>query len=245
VTENSDVQNWKNEYMIRFSQHKIERQRVMDLHQVRMRHRYWMMCGVHMFHPVNGRYGFDSLPPPVFPEGQSKPPLETLKAMLKRENDLRLSPEVQAKFADPSFDAISIASEVQERVVCEYGYCGSKQQIKLGLDIIRSAPLLYPDEPELRTIPHYVKYNRSRRGELDAGDEIPNSYLAHLSGAPVTLFDCLDSLASELKSRQQKNRVTDAANDLTRVNEPNTHQTDSIENKDAEDTVVIACGSYT
>jgi len=170
-----------------------------------------------MFHPVNGRSGFDSLPPPIFPPGVCKPPLEKLKAMLKRENDLRLSPEIQAKFSDPSFDAISIAANVQERVVCEFDYRGP-DMIKLGLEIIRSAPLLYPEDPEVRNIPHYIKYNRSRRGELEYGDVIPNAQLSYLSGAPVTLFDCLDSLNC-------KN------NEHTLEKERNT--------------VVIACGSYT
>src|SRR5262245_18642731 len=106
------------------------------------------------FHPVNGRSGFDSLPPPEFPTGVGKPSLDKVKAMLRRENDLRLSPEIQARFADSSFDAISIAADVQERVASEFGYCGSSQMCRLGLDIIRSAPALFPEDPEIRSIPH-------------------------------------------------------------------------------------------
>lgn len=170
-----------------------------------------------MFHPVNGRTGFDALPPPEFPPGVEKPSLEKLKAMLQRENDLRLSPEVQARFADASFDAISIAADVQEQVAIEFGYGESPEMIKLGLDIIRSAPLLYPDEPSLRSIPHYVKYNRSRRGELDPVCPIPDARLAHLSGAPVTLFDCLESVSRCAVNFEES----------------------------LPSTVVIACGSYT
>jgi len=143
--------------------------------------------------------------------------------MLKREDELRLSTEVQSRFADPSFDAIRIAAEVQEQVVTEFGYGESAEMHKLGLDIIRSAPSLYPDDPVIRKIPHYLKYNRSRRGELEPGDVIPDAYLAQLSGAPVTLFDCLSSL-----SCSSMNRVVDI-----NIKQASTN------------TVVIACGSYT
>jgi hypothetical protein len=218
-SDKKEIVSWKQECATLLAQSKIERQRVVDLHQVRMHHRYWMMCGVHMFHPVNGRCGFDALPPPEFPPGQTKPPLETIKAMLKREDELRLSAPVQARFADPAFDAIRIAEQVQEQVVSEFFGLDAPPEIRqLGLDIIRAAPALYPENPEIRRIPHYLKYNRSRRGELEAGDLIPDAYLARLSGAPVTLFETLSSLTCGSK--------------LDNSNE-------------APSTVVIACGSYT
>lgn len=117
--------------------------------------------------------------------------------MLAREDYLRLSAPVQARFADPSFDAILIAEQVQKQVVEEfYGTDASEDVKRLGLEIMRSAPTLYPDYPEIRRIPHYLKYNRSRKGELDAGSLIPDAYLAHLTGAPTTLFECLRSITS-------------------------------------------------
>lgn len=182
------------------------------------------MCGVHMFHPVNGRNGFDALPPPEFPPGTEKPSLETIKAMLKREDELRLSPTVQARFADPSFDAILIAADVQEQVVTEFGFGASKETLQLGIECIRAAPALYPDNPEIRRIPHYLRYNRSRRGELEPGDTIPNAYLAQLSGAPVHLFKCLDSLTNRPESSPLPPQ-------------PSLQRTPR--------TAVIACGSYT
>ena len=185
------------------------------------------MCGVHMFHPVNGRVGFDALPPPEFPPGYEKPPLETITAMLKREDDLRLSPTVQARFADPSFDAILIAADVQEQVAKEFGFGDSEPMLRLGVDIIRAAPALYPENQEIRRIPHYLRYNRSRRGELEAGDLIPNAYLAQLSGAPVHLFRCLDTLTDNNNNTNHKE--TAPAYPIQR----------------APRTVVIACGSYT
>lgn len=232
--QKEETVTWKQEYIVRFSQFKIEKQRVVDLHKARMHHRYWMMCGVHMFHPVNGRTGFDSLPPPKFPPGMSKPSVEKLKEMLKRENDLRLSTEVQSKFADPSFDAISIAADVQERVVCEFGYCGTSEMTKLGLEIIRSAPLLYPEDQDLRNIPHYVKYNRSRRGEMEPGDSIPDAFLANLSSSPITLFECLDSVCSS-----KKNNKTEDTNNAGTV------AVAMMKQQKTKDIVLIACGSYT
>jgi len=75
-----------------------------------MSQRHWMMCGIHMFHPVNGRSGFDLLPPP--PNSDQKPPLETMIKMLRREEELRLSDSIQKRFADPSVDTIHVAAGV-------------------------------------------------------------------------------------------------------------------------------------
>jgi len=170
------IENWKKEYITRLTAYKIDRQRTMNLHKQRMEHRYWMLCGVHMFHAVNGRKGFDAVSAPEIPQGICKPSVEVIKAMLTREDQLRLSPQVQARFADSNFDAITIAEDVQKQVAKEFGWGldGNEDMTKLGIDIIRGAPALYPDHPEIRKIPHYLKYNRSRMGDLDIGHSAPD-----------------------------------------------------------------------
>ena len=48
----------------------------------------WMRCGVHMFHPVNGRRGFDLLDAPDWMHAV-KPPREIMAKLLQEENDIR------------------------------------------------------------------------------------------------------------------------------------------------------------
>jgi len=146
-----------------------------------------------MFHPVNGRRGFDALPPPT--HIKDIPPIELMTAILKREDQLRLSPEVQGKFADPSFDTIHVAAEVQEQVAREFGF----PDIAVAVEMIRAAPALYPNNPEIRKIPHYLKFNRSCQGALQCGDTVPDAYLAKLTGAPVGLYEFIESLENKSK----------------------------------------------
>mmetsp|Transcript_37358 Transcript_37358/g.119852 ORF Transcript_37358/g.119852 Transcript_37358/m.119852 type:complete len:137 (-) Transcript_37358:1934-2344(-) len=106
--------------------------------------------------------------------------------MLRREDELRRSPEVQAEMerAEASggakSDWIDVAVRVQERVAEEFGFCPKSQ----GVDLLRKHA---PDHPELC---HYVRYNRARRGELRAGDAAPNVKVFHVAGSAVRgLFD--------------------------------------------------------
>eukprot|EP01088_Endostelium_zonatum_P015632 TRINITY_DN3934_c0_g1_i1.p1 TRINITY_DN3934_c0_g1~~TRINITY_DN3934_c0_g1_i1.p1 ORF type:complete len:450 (+),score=88.38 TRINITY_DN3934_c0_g1_i1:163-1512(+) len=197
IHSNSEVENWKDEYVARLAKYRIIRQRKLDLHSQRMQHRYWMMCGVHMFARVNGRSGFDDLPAPELPAHIPVPSLETIKQMLRREDELRLSPATQAKFSDSNLDAILIAEDVQREVAKEFGYKDSEEDITAGVEIIRAAPALYPQNPEIKKIPHYLKYNRSKVGNLQAGDIVPNVPLSLLSARPTTLYSKLDAFGSE------------------------------------------------
>jgi len=141
-----------------------------------------------MFHPVNGRKGFDLLSP--CPKLVSKKPsLDIMVQMLKREDELRLSPAIQEKFSNPDFDTIHVAEEVQKQVVSEFGF----ENMEETLSMIRSAPLLYPECPEVRKIPHYINFNRSKQGDLSVGDTIPNSKLAYVDGTPIDLYKYIDS----------------------------------------------------
>eukprot|EP01121_Diplochlamys_sp_Union-15-3_P021666 TRINITY_DN8891_c0_g1_i2.p1 TRINITY_DN8891_c0_g1~~TRINITY_DN8891_c0_g1_i2.p1 ORF type:complete len:366 (+),score=40.92 TRINITY_DN8891_c0_g1_i2:98-1195(+) len=182
----SSSMNWRNEYKLLLAKYRIERSKKSDLHIHRMYHRHWMMCGVHMFHPVNGRVGFDLLPVPQ--NITEKPSVEVMKQILKREDELRLSAEVQALFSDPGNDTVHVAAIVQERVAKEFGF----QNVEEAVSIIRSVPALYPDHPELHRIPHYQKYNRSKRGSLNVGDTIPDVPLSFLDGAPISLLRYVD-----------------------------------------------------
>jgi len=115
--------------------------------------------------------------------------------MLKREDELRLSAEVQKQFANPNFDTIHVAAQVQEQVAMEFGF----EDIQEAVSMIRCAPKLYPDNPELVKIPHYLKFNRSKQGNLKVNDIVPNSNLTFLDGSQITLYDYMDTYLNNNK----------------------------------------------
>jgi len=147
-----------------------------------------------MFHPVNGRRGFDLLPAP--PGARERAPTaEVMVRMLQREEELRLSAEIQEQFANPKLDTIHVAAEVQKRVAREFGFSDIEETVTW----IRSAPAIYPDCPEVKKIPHYQKFNRARDGDTKVGDTIPDATVANLNGIPMTLYGHLDKFFTEEK----------------------------------------------
>jgi len=106
--------------------------------------------------------------------------------MLRREEELRLSKEIQEKFSNPALDTIHVAADVQLQVVQEFGYPNDM------VDMIRAAPALYPTCPDVKRIPHYQKFNRARDGLLKPGDLIPNTQISLLNGNTTTLHDYFD-----------------------------------------------------
>jgi len=199
-------------------------------HSARMAQRHWMACGVHMFHPVNGRRGFDLLSAPEW-MCQRKPSLQVMKALLQRENTIRLQEGVQQLYSDTTLDNINMAAFVQQQVAQEYlsgklpgvsihfepvvfpdcadawqhnlrdrspvpapdnvqvNKCTGTRPLSVQevVQMIRHAPCLYPDAPEMRTIPHYQKFNRAVQGKLRVGDRAPDANLMFLDGAFTTL----------------------------------------------------------
>lgn len=94
---------------------------------------------------------------------------DKLKEMLKRENDLRLSSEVQALYRDRGYDSyVDITTSVQEQVSVEFGF-----DRKMGIFLLRSAESLYTDPTqleEIRDISLYRKFNRCIDGLIKEGD---------------------------------------------------------------------------
>jgi len=199
------------------------------LHDQRMWHRHWMRCGVHMFHPVNGRQGFELLK--VTEEQKlNRPPIEIIKAMLKREDDLRLSPRVQALFNDPSIDTIHVGEEVQKEVITEFFGKQAKEEMEKKLYQLRAAPALYSEKSEeIKRIPHYLKYNRSEQGTLNIGDIAPNFPLATLS-CQITSF--YNFIQSQLKYLNLSNTLNSSLSHMS-----------TLSNKIRP--LLIAAGSYT
>ncbi len=111
--------------------------------------------------------------------------------MLKRENELRLSKDVQKRFEEAErsgskTDWIEVATEVQLEVLREF-------------NVSSKALHLYRCAANKHGISLYVKYNRAREGSLKVGDPAPN----------VNLISVKDDGTTHLQSfleMQQANR---------------------------------------
>jgi hypothetical protein len=113
-------------------------------------------------------------------------PKETLKKMLLRENELRLSSEYQKLYeeAEKSWQTnwLKVTENLQIQVLEEFEISNLSQ----GLFELRTASLKFP---EFKSIPLYVKFNRSREGNLRIDDEAPSMKLFDLEGKMVELID--------------------------------------------------------
>jgi hypothetical protein len=99
---------------------------------------------------------------------------EQLKAMLIRENELRLSEAVQLEYAAAEVsgtrDWMNVTEKLQEKMLArDFNILPDK--MKAALFALRTATSKYPD---LASIPLYVKYNRARDGKMQCGDSVPN-----------------------------------------------------------------------
>eukprot|EP01102_Stenamoeba_stenopodia_P004297 TRINITY_DN1461_c0_g1_i1.p1 TRINITY_DN1461_c0_g1~~TRINITY_DN1461_c0_g1_i1.p1 ORF type:complete len:311 (-),score=87.17 TRINITY_DN1461_c0_g1_i1:772-1704(-) len=181
----------------RKAEEEVERRRMI----ARKFSRNEMVC--RMFHPSNGRDNFEPLPAPedwqcfnrndLAELKKTLPNKDVLKKMLAREDELRLSDEVQNRYRwDPM--TTKVTEDVQRQVVQEFGFD--------DIRILRTAVALYRDDPEIASIPHYVKYNRSRLGHLSEGCDVPDVPLYHLDAKTKT------SLQTLIDNYQERDRFT-------------------------------------
>jgi len=116
---------------------------------------------------------------------------ENVKHMLRRENELRLSKEVQAEFAKR--DWLTVVGEIQEQIAHEHGFL-LPGEVNIAVHAIRTARQLFPDDPEMYTIPLYVRHNRAHDGPMKQGDSIPD----------LTLESLADGTTKNLSQYQQR-----------------------------------------
>merc|ERR1712232_215061 len=62
--------------------------------------------------------------------------------------------------------------------------------------MMRHAPCLYPEAPEVRKIPHYQKFNRADQGQLRVGSAAPDAQVRFLDGALTSLRHFADCTGS-------------------------------------------------
>ena len=153
-----------------------------------------------MLHPLNGRVDFALHAGELVKKDAAysirlTPAL--VMAMLRRENELRLSEDVQASYGASGCLAtfVSITERVQRQVVGEFGFEG-EEAVSAALDGIRGCEALWPERAaEFRELSHYRKFNRARGGELSALDRVPDVPLGSLA---ATGEETDTSLAAEL-----------------------------------------------
>ena len=118
------------------------------------------------------------------------PSEDVVIAMLKRENELRLSKDVQLRFEEAeksgsNTDWIEVASEVQKEVLREFDVPEG------ALHAYRCAANKFPD------IALYVKYNRARQGDLQVGSKAPDVSLISLEDDGSTRIQSLLELGKD------------------------------------------------
>mmetsp|Transcript_26223 Transcript_26223/g.66744 ORF Transcript_26223/g.66744 Transcript_26223/m.66744 type:complete len:142 (-) Transcript_26223:1096-1521(-) len=112
-------------------------------------------------------------------------------AVLKREDELRLSPETQALYEEAELrddtDWMEVTSELQRRVLREFGV-GQAGWSGPGMDKaladMRAAPY---DWPGLKPLCIYHRHQRSHEGDQMPGDALPAFSMVDVAGSPRTL----------------------------------------------------------
>jgi len=113
-----------------------------------------------------------------------------LLKMLRRDDELRLSNEVQTKYAlqPDCWDwKWQVTDEVQRQVCREFGF----DDVAAGLDLLRGSLALFPGDDNVRQAAHYLRHNIHRECPLAVGRLVPDVPLRELSGKIVLLHDVL------------------------------------------------------
>ena len=98
--------------------------------------------------------------------------LRELKDAMRAEETARLSKATQREYAvaesrdDSSWLAVTDA--LQRKILGQVGVPPAR--MAAALFVLRAAAQLFPDDPEMRTIPLQVRHNRARCGHLCEGD---------------------------------------------------------------------------
>lgn len=96
--------------------------------------------------------------------------------MLRRDDELRLSDATQRKYAAAGDDwsrkyAITVA--IQKKVAREFGFGKSAAAVEVGLDVMRGATSLFPNDPEIINAAHYLRHNIHAACPIPVGHKVP------------------------------------------------------------------------
>mmetsp|Transcript_10887 Transcript_10887/g.34685 ORF Transcript_10887/g.34685 Transcript_10887/m.34685 type:complete len:156 (+) Transcript_10887:14-481(+) len=133
-----------------------------------------------MYHSTSGKEGFDLR----FTPTEYEIPRETLISVLKREDELRFSAQVQERYS--ASDALEhirdVTVELQKQALREHGIDEDH-----GLVVLQNARFQYKDDPEFNGLTVYFRLDTSRRGFLMPGMVAPDAELYTLDGDKTSL----------------------------------------------------------
>ena len=151
----------------------------------------------HIFAVFISRTGFDKNSYDDLPDFKYGKLLnkETLKKILKEENDWKLLPETQEymkKIEHTSYtDWIDYVNKYQHDHVKEHGFEGD--MAKAVVNTMRRAHLIFPDDNYFKEVSMYVKYNRAGHCKLKVGDKIPEMELYTHGCKPISMSKLITS----------------------------------------------------
>lgn len=120
-------------------------------------------------------------------------PSDVIKAMLKREDILRLSPETQQLYKEYRLAGRGeegmqvVVDDIQKRVVKEFGL-----SMEVGIEAIQCAESILEGDDEVKSLSLYRRHNRCIDGNLNIGDIAPNVKLIDLNHQEINLLDMVN-----------------------------------------------------
>jgi len=118
-----------------------------------------------MYHSTSGKYGFQPHWKPSFltiPKWQ-------LKKIMMREEELRMSEEIQQKYTDSdNLEHLrNVTINLQRRALLENGII--EDQMEEALNVLHNARFMYQHDPDMNNITIYQRKDRSREGNVEMG----------------------------------------------------------------------------
>jgi len=140
-----------------------------------------------MYHSTSGKRGFE----PYQISTDFYIEKEVLRSILIREDELRSSEEYQQEWTqnDDLTWIRDVAIRIQQRALAEHGITDTR-----GLTVLQNARFKYKDDPTMNSLTVYMREDRSKKGNLRSGDEIPDSPLFTLEGISTTLHKYIKQL---------------------------------------------------
>ena len=99
-------------------------------------------------------------------------------AMLCREEEMRLSAQLQSALEAHPHRSAAIYEAMQRQVAREAGF----ESAAHGVEVLNAALSLFPGDQEVASTPLYVRHNRSQRGQWAEDDRTPDIMLSAIGG---------------------------------------------------------------
>lgn len=112
--------------------------------------------------------------------------------MLKRDDELRLSTATQRAYAKSGDDGemkTRTTEKVQRRVAREFGFSGTPSAVQEGLEVMRSAGAMFPNDEEVAAAAHYMRHNIHVPCPIPIGDVVPDIPFHTGAGGQQSLHD--------------------------------------------------------